>query len=395
MDAKKIVNNPVIRKILLFSFKGLSAVNQILPKNKTRVLFYDSFNTRLEDNTRALIRYMLKKGYGKKYKLVCCMPRNKNYDEFRKYGVKTVGAFGSIIYYMTSKYFFTSFGNTRITPSKSQRVINQWHGTPLKAIGSFGGDHAEEKLDYFTYTLASSDFFKPIMAKAFGCSEEKIMVMGHTRNDQLFFKKEKLSGFGFGSDYSKKILWMPTFRKSNDNKYSDGVSTQTSLPVLSTFDEYNQFNEFLKKKNVLLVIKVHNYSTGLTISNLSNIKIISNSDLAEKNTELYDLIKDFDALVTDYSSVYFDYLLTDKPIGFTVDDYETYMENRGFIFENALDYMPGMHIYNYDELEAFIGNVVDGNDDYAEQRKKINDLSNKYQDGNVSRRLLESVGIRL
>lgn len=395
MDAKKIVNNPVIRKVLLFSFKGLSLINKVLPKNKKRILFYDSFNTRLEDNTRALLKYMIKNGYNKKYKLVCCMPRNRKYDEFSKYGIKTIGAFGSIIYYMASKYFFTSFGNTRITPSKSQKVINQWHGTPLKAIGSFGGDHAEEKLDYFTYTLAASDFFKPIMAKAFGCGEEKIMVMGHTRNDQLFYETDVLSKFGYGSDFYKKILWMPTFRKSNDNKYNEGLESQTSLPVLSTLHEYDEFNEFLKKKNVLLVIKVHNYSTSLSISNLSNIKIISNSDLAEKDAELYEFIKDFDALITDYSSVYFDYLLIDKPIGFTVDDYDSYMEKRGFIFENALDYMPGMHIYNYKEMEVFTESIINGTDEYSEQRDKINNLSNKYKDGNVSLRLLESVGICL
>ena len=48
-----------------------------------------------------------------------------------------------------------------------------------------------------------------------------------------------------------------------------------------------------------------------------------------------------DALITDYSSVYFDYLLLDKPIGFTVDDMELYIKDRGFIFNNPEEYMPG------------------------------------------------------
>lgn len=173
MDIKKVVNNPAIRKTLLFSFKVLSAMNQIIPKNSRTIMLYDSFNTRIEDNTRVLLNYLVNNGYQKKYHIICAMPRNKSYDEYEKYGVKTVGAIGSILKYLRCKYFFTSFGNTRITPSRSQVVVNQWHGTPLKAIGSLGGDHKEENLDYFTYTLAASDFFKPIMADAFGCSKKK------------------------------------------------------------------------------------------------------------------------------------------------------------------------------------------------------------------------------
>lgn len=393
MDIKKVVNNPAIRKTLLFSFKLLSAMNQIIPKNSRTIMLYDSFNTRMEDNTRVLLNYLVNNGYQKKYHIICAMPRNKSYDEYEKYGVKTVGAIGSILKYLRCKYFFTSFGNTRITPSRSQVVVNQWHGTPLKAIGSLGGDHKEENLDYFTYTLAASDFFKPIMADAFGCSKKKIMVMGHTRNDLLFSDKEVLSQFRFGEDFLKTVIWMPTFRNSNDNKYHDGKSTETCLPILDTMEAYEQFNAYLKEKGILFVIKVHNYSSGLNISNLSNIKIISNSDLAEAEVELYELIKDFDALLTDYSSVYFDYLLLDRPIGFTVDDYESYLENRGFVFPNALDYMPGMHIKNMQELRQFVDDLVQGKDVYVLQRKHINDLSNKYQDGGFCERLLRYVGV--
>lgn len=93
-----------------------------------------------------------------------------------------------------------------------------------------------------------------------------------------------------------------------------------------------------------------------------------------------------DVLITDYSSVYFDYQLLDRPIGFAIDDVEEYRRNRGFVFDNILDYMPGEKIYSFDELKTFFDHLHKGQDDYSEKRKKVNDLVNHWQDaGNCER----------
>lgn len=61
-----------------------------------------------------------------------------------------------------------------------------------------------------------------------------------------------------------------------------------------------------------------------------------------------------DALITDYSSVCVDYLIVDKPIAYTLDDYEVYKQTRGFVFEDPHEYMPGHHLYRFSDLERLL-----------------------------------------
>ena len=55
---------------------------------------------------------------------------------------------------------------------------------------------------------------------------------------------------------------------------------------------------------------------------------------------MYVLLRNADALITDYSSAYFDYMLLNRPIAFTVEDIEEYRKKRGFVFDNPFEYMP-------------------------------------------------------
>lgn len=63
-----------------------------------------------------------------------------------------------------------------------------------------------------------------------------------------------------------------------------------------------------------------------------------------------------------------DYLLLDKPTGFTLDDFEEYRAKRGFIYENVLDYMPGNHIYTFDQLAQFLQELSAGIDTHSADR---------------------------
>ena len=99
------------------------------------------------------------------------------------------------------------------------------------------------------------------------------------------------------------------------------------------------------------------------------------------------------ALLTDYSSVFFDFLLTLKPIGFVIDDISQYGSMRGFTVEDPLGLMPGHKIYNVDDLKKFIADLVAGVDPYSDERQRINDLANKYQDSQSSTRLMKALGI--
>ena len=81
--------------------------------------------------------------------------------------------------------------------------------------------------------------------------------------------------------------------------------------------------------------------TEVVEEQLTCVQFIQESDLEMAGIQLYELLGQTDALMTDYSSVAVDYMLCDKPIAFLLEDYEAYRKNRGFVFEDPLQYMPG------------------------------------------------------
>ena len=132
----------------------------------------------------------------------------------------------------------------------------------------------------------------------------------------------------------------------------------------------------------------------MTIANtyLKNVVFLDGNDLKYNNVDLYELLGISDALVTDYSSVAIDYMLTDKPIGYTLDDFEGYELARGWSFDNVKDFMPGHHIYTLDELKTFIEDISNGRDIYRSWRHDVMKEAHTYTDG-FSERIVEYFGI--
>lgn len=105
------------------------------------------------------------------------------------------------------------------------------------------------------------------------------------------------------------------------------------------------------------------------------------------NSDVYPILKHTDALITDYSSVYFDYLLLDKPILYYSPDIEEYQEQcRGFYSPYA-ELTAGVITQTEEELFKEIRNVIDGIDNYKTQRKTLRDKLFKHQDGNNCERI--------
>jgi CDP-glycerol glycerophosphotransferase (TagB/SpsB family) len=91
----------------------------------------------------------------------------------------------------------------------------------------------------------------------------------------------------------------------------------------------------------------------------------------------------------DYSSIYYDYLLLDKQIGITLDDFEEYSKTNGFPFQNVLDVLKGEYMYSIEDLLRFITQVSNGEDCHREERKEINALVNQYKSGGYSEFVLQ------
>lgn len=380
---------------MLGCLKALGAINAVVPKKPTRVLFYESQMGAPKDNTEALCNWIVDHDAEHKLELLYCagcIP-----DQKLSSACKRVGVLGGLLGFLRAKYVFYSFGGMRIDPSKHQKVICLWHGIPLKSIGKMADARcSSEDIDDFTEVLATSDLLVPVMARAFGCTEDKVMVAGQPRNDYLAqpVSYKRAIGDGIG-EVDKAILWMPTFRRSSDGRFGEGFSGISAYPpLLADSRDLEQLNDLLADRHIVLIVKAHSYDS-LELDSMSHIRFVTDRDLAEAGIKLYQLIASFDALITDYSSVAFDFMLLDRPIAYTIDDFDEYERCRGFSFDDPLSLMPGRKMIDKQDLFDFCISVADGVDDHKDERNRVLEMMYEYRTGSSCERIAEHVGLEL
>ncbi len=216
---------------------------------------------------------------------------NDFYHLEKEKDVKYVSIYRGLYYFLTSKYFFYSFGKYPIKPAPNQMVVNLWHGMPLKKIGNLEVGMEEIDYNFFTKLVSSSALFTPIMKAAFKAEDNQILLVGNIRNDELF-KKEK----------EKNIIWMPTYR--NSNNYHD---SQEALIFSLGEEDFSKIQQILSKHDYQLYIKLHPLEESrLQVQmNHSNIHLLTEEIISEQYGTLYTFLGTTSALITDYSSVFF------------------------------------------------------------------------------------------
>ena len=363
-------------KTVLFKFKTItSKMNTIIPKKNKRIVLYSNWGFR--DNLRTLYQYLVDNGYQEEYEIICAS--NDFYHLEKENDVKYVSIYRGLYYFLTSKYFFYSFGKYPIKPASNQMVVNLWHGMPLKKIGNLEVGMEEIDYNFFTKLVSSSALFTPIMKAAFRADDEQMLLVGNIRNDELF-KKEK----------AKNIIWMPTYR--NSKNYHD---SQDALIFSLEEEDFSKIQQLLSKYGYQLYIKLHPLEEShLQVQmNHSHIHLLTEEILSEQYDTLYTFLGTTSALITDYSSVFLDYYLLNRPVAFTINDYEEYKEKRGFVFEDVKSLMVGSVISSSNDLLQFLESVMKSEDSYIEERTKVNDKVNAIQK-DFTKTLLNEIGLK-
>ncbi len=349
---------------------GFSGLNRILPKKETQILFYT--NTGIKDNLKAVMDFVANDADFTSYTLLCSCDRTDGIPQ----NIKPISNIKGLFAFLQSGYVFYYNGKIPIKPSKKQTVVNLWHGIPLKKIGNMLDPNAD--LDFSTHYLAPSPYTGELMAKAFGCDAAKLLYNGLPRCDLLFDAptgKQACNILGF-PDCTRLIGWMPTFRNAAVSEITDSDlknRSATGLPLLHDNDALLACNEILRAHHILLWIKLHPSETGCPQNRtFSNILIQSDKEFLSLQTDYYRLLGSCDALITDYSSVYFDYLLLDRPLGFAIEDIDSYRENRGFTAADPIAQMPGEILQSKEQLFAFLKSLFcHGEDRYKMQRNAV------------------------
>ncbi|WP_367334094.1 CDP-glycerol glycerophosphotransferase family protein [Lentilactobacillus sp.] len=222
--------------------------------------------------------------------------------------------------------------------------IQTWHGTPLKKLGldienvSMPGTTTAKyhknfvrEANRWDALVSPNDYSTQIFRSAFGFNNQ-ILKIGYPRNDELInTQKEDINAIKeqLGIPLDKKVvMYAPTYR---DNQFAEKGKYTFELPF--NLDDFRQsFGD-----DTVLVLRMHYLiSNALDISEYSDF-VYDFSDYPN----ISDLYLVSDLLITDYSSVFFDYAYLKRPILFYPYDYHLYKEElRGFYLNYEKD-LPG------------------------------------------------------
>ncbi len=359
------------------------------------IIVFES-NADYSDNSRAFYEYLIENGYNKQYKIYWFVNDKNNFKDKQCENVKFITIWKDGVRktpYQWLKYFYI-VKNAKFLISSNRQLhklnkktvsININHGTPLKNIKNL--NVVSKDVDF---SVVASDFCIDLMSDQLNMPKDKFVCLGNPRNDIIFKETNTIEKVKEFSRYDKIIIWLPTFRKAGGSERTDSSFVfPLGLPIIYNEQELVKLNEYLQKNNILILFKLHPHQDAslLKAYSLSNIKILTDLYLVEKNIELTELFKITDALITDYSGVYYDYLLLNRQIGFTTDDFEEYKKQKGFVFDNIQDYMAGEKISDINVLYTFIQDVINNNDKYKKKRNEMKKKFNKYTDSKSSERL--------
>lgn len=376
MDLKKIV------------CKITSFLSYITPE--LRVISFCSYPD-YSDNPYAVFLKMKQDIRFRKYKFVWMLNQMDKYNDKRisilaEYpDVKVVAksSLSGFYFMLVSRYHICSHGLNKhqIFHQKKPKIINLWHGMPLKVIGALDPVYGAT-FENSDIVLATNDFYQEIMSRAFLVDRERVKVLGYPRNDLFdeptdFFEKYQIDI----AKYKSIGAWLPTFHKNvyTENRV-DGHFKEGMIGFFD-FDLLHKLDSKLNDIAGLLIIKLHpmdalNYTK---FPQFTNIKVVTSND---PSFQLYPLLGKCDYLLTDFSSVFVDYDILKRPMGFVFNDLDSYKNNRGFIVDDVESFLPGNIISNYEEFVDFIVH-------YKERYINTGNRYNTYKDKKSSGRLLD------
>ncbi|MFD2750940.1 CDP-glycerol glycerophosphotransferase family protein [Virgibacillus siamensis] len=350
------------------------------------VLFESMAGTRVSGNPLAIFKYMLEDDRFKDYTFIWTV---NNYDIVPdKYKSLTNVLF--ITRYTDMYYRYLATASILINDTAfpyffilkdGQRYLNTWHGTPLKTLGY---DVKVSKMDYVNGTrnfLQATHLLVPnlytyehqlIPHQVASIYPGELAITGYPRIDLTFktMKDPNLLKDKLGINNGKKVvLYAPTWRGELSKKTFDVQKLISDLKKLSYLDVNVIFQGHPVAENLLQDIKIPNI-----------IGVPNKFDINE-------VLGIADVLITDYSSVFFDFLVTGKPIIHYVYDYEEYTKTRGLYLN--LKELPGEVVQSSDQMIASVQDLLLTS---FQPTNKYLEAKAKYvmkDDGNVSKRVID------
>lgn len=388
------------------------------PRDKKIWLFGGWHGKRFADNSKWFYLYCSKSHRGaRRYIWV-----TKNYSVFRDLRSR-----GFEVYFAYSLkgiwfclrggvYIFDCYSSDiNFWTSRCAYKVNLWHGIPLKKIERdidnpshpyFRVYHGtnnvfqllKDKIDFYNlgerYDLfiSTSEEVSDLFQHAFSLVQKSVLVTGYPRNDVFFHGPHEFDGalesnryhekiMRFRSEGKKIIFYMPTFRD---------IEKREQLPF-----DWDVLNNFFIKHGGVLFLKLH------SVDKMASTNIPERECIIELPSDIdpYPLIKFSDMLITDYSSVFFDFILLDKPILFYPYDLKEYLKtSRGMYFDYQ-SVTPGMKVASFTDLLSALDEIFQDLIKYQEawvgERKRVLDRFHQYSRPGASDRIFREIELRV
>ncbi|RYL95172.1 CDP-glycerol glycerophosphotransferase family protein [Sporolactobacillus sp. THM7-4] len=371
---KFVLNRKKIKKQL---YKIIYRLSKLLPQNKNKVVLASTKIEFLNGNLLFVNDYLKK---NTNFKVVPLLGRQRRFKiEYKKYF-----HLGTARYIITNDYYNPLYGEKI---RKNTDYIQLWHAAG--AFKKFGysalGYRDSNSLNFeknahsqYTKVITSSKYVRKNFSEAFNININKVVSTGIPRTD-FFFDEEKMNQsmdklhLKYPSLKGKKvILYAPTFRGNPAER--------------KNFKLHFDWNKLNLPDNSIMLIKLHPAVTkNVSIPEEFDKKIIN---VSKDNININEFLIIADVLISDYSSIIFEYSLLNKPIIFYAYDLDSYLSERNFYYPFK-EYLYGPLVKNTQELSDQLNNL-----DSVIDLDKIRTFREKFMfncDGKATERFVENL----
>lgn len=400
---KNLIFRKLIRKALYVYRYTRYKIRGLGQKVDDHMILFSTFNGKsYSDSPKAIYKYMKENSEYDGYKFIWTFKEPDKYkylEENKNTKVIRQGTKEYEKYLSKSKYWIFNYrAADHQYPKKNQIFLQCWHGTPLKRLG-YDLDNPDNVLNTkkeirykyktdakkFKYLLSPSKFATEKFISAWNLKEVNkencVIEEGYPRNDFLINYTDKdikqiKEKIGISEANKKIILYAPTWR---DNQHQSGVGYTYKTEV-----DFNMLQEELGQDYIIL------FRAHYLVANEFDFKKYEGFVYdVSKMDDINELYVVSDILMTDYSSVFFDYANLKRPIIYYMYDLDKYKNNmRGFYID--LNELPGNIVKTEKELVNEIKNVS-LEFKYDDKYKKFNDKYNYLDDGKASKRVVDHI----
>jgi len=404
----------ILIRVIKIPLNILLIFSVLIPKSNNVWIFWSSEGKTFSDNAKYFFLYVA--NHHPTIKAIWLSRNKKLVKELQKNGLCAYYLWNLKALYFSFRSNFLIYDTVLDELNyafKGNYYLQLWHGIPIKKVGYINETELISLVNnsknikklfyktvikllipyYFktwkpTWIVSISPIFDELFCSIFDVKKEQIISTGYPRNDSLFSNGK---GFDIGVDIKLKslilklkntknkiVMYMPTWRDTGDLEISKIMDLET-------------LNKKLEDLNAKFVIKIHKLSNIARIFDKNHTKF-ENVIFCSSRSDIYPILPLIDILITDYSSIFYEFLLLDKPMLFYAYDYKKYITKDRELLVNYKTHMPGDIVTTFDSLLEKMESILKTNiDEFKLKRKKMREQYYPDTRGNYSEKIFHFI----